>query len=91
MTAPVLLVLGAGPNIGSHVAKAFAAKGYKVALASRKAQPVDDNQLHVPVDLSKPESVPGVFETVKAKLGNAPSVVVYNSTLSHLPRQLPPG
>ena len=85
MTSPVLLILGAGPNIGSHVAKAFAAKGYRVALASRKARPVDDNQLHIPVDLTKPESVPGVFEIVKAKLGSAPSVVVYNSMNPRLP------
>lgn len=79
-TAPILLILGAGPNIGAHVAKAFAAKGYKVATASRRTPPESD-YLHVPVDLSKPESVPGVFETVKAKLGAAPSVVVYNGML----------
>lgn len=34
-TAPVLLILGAGPSIGSGVARAFAAKGYRAALASR--------------------------------------------------------
>jgi len=78
MTSPVLLILGAGPNIGVHVAKTFAAKGYKIALASRKDHTVDDTQLHIPVDLTKPESVAGVFETVKAKLGSSPSAVVYN-------------
>ena len=79
MAPPVLLILGAGPNIGLHVSKAFAAKGYKVALASRKAPTVDgDHAIHVPVDLSKPETVAGVFETVKEKLGASPSVVVYN-------------
>jgi len=78
MTSPVLLVLGAGPNIGVQVAKAFAAKGYKVALASRKNHAVDDTQLHIPIDLNEPQSVAGVFETVKAKLGSSPSVVIYN-------------
>lgn len=34
-TTPVILILGSGPNIGQHLAQAFAAKGYKVALASR--------------------------------------------------------
>lgn len=47
-------------------------------MASRSAPTVDDGSLHVTVDLSKPETVPGVFETVKQKLGAAPSVVVYN-------------
>ena len=76
--APVLLVLGAGANIGQHVARAFAAKGYKVAVASRSGSGLQDDQVHVPVDLSKPEQVPGVFNTVKEKLGASPSVVVYN-------------
>lgn len=33
--SPVILILGSGPNIGQHVAQAFATKGYSVALASR--------------------------------------------------------
>ncbi|KAF5026986.1 hypothetical protein F66182_859 [Fusarium sp. NRRL 66182] len=78
MASPILLILGAGPNIGTHVAKGFAAKGYRVALASRKAHALDD-VIHIPVDLSMPESVPNVFETVKSTLGAPPSVVVYNA------------
>lgn len=35
-------------------------------------------QMHIPVDLSKPEDVPSVFEKVKEQLGAAPSVVLYN-------------
>ena len=86
--APILLILGAGPNIGKHVAQAFAAKGYKIALASRssKISTDDVDHIHIPVDLSQPESVAGVFDVVREKLGDAPGVVVYNGK-SHLLRE----
>ncbi|KAJ5322875.1 hypothetical protein N7452_011164 [Penicillium brevicompactum] len=48
--SPVILILGAGPNIGINVARVFAAKGYKVALASRslKDQESTADQLNIP-------------------------------------------
>lgn len=75
----VLLIFGAGPRVGAGVADAFAARGYKVALASRKPYASFDgiNQIHIPCDLSDPSSVPNVFSKTKEILG-APSVVVYN-------------
>jgi NAD(P)-dependent dehydrogenase (short-subunit alcohol dehydrogenase family) len=78
-TSQVILILGAGPNVGSHVAKAFASKGYKVALAARKAKEADNtpDQVNIPSDLSDPNSVVNAFSKVKALLG-LPSVVVYN-------------
>lgn len=78
-TTPVILILGSGPNIGQHVAQAFAAKGYKVALASRsiKEEASNADQVHISTDLSDPHSVKGIFSKVKASLG-LPSVVVYN-------------
>lgn len=80
---PVLLILGAGSNVGASVAKAFAAKGYKVALASRKDNEEDSSlqHFHISCDLSDPASVPEVFAKVKETLG-MPSVVVYNGTKS---------
>ena len=83
MSSPVLLILGAGPNIGKHVANAFTSNGYKVALASRKKHGTEEhkNQIHVPVDLTKPQTVPDVFDSVKAQLGAPPTVVVYNGAL----------
>lgn len=77
--SPVLLILGSGSNIGQHVARAFAAKGYKVALVSRRLKEEDSttDQVNISSDLSDPESVIGVFSKVKALLG-LPSVVVYN-------------
>ena len=77
--APVILIFGAGPNVGQHVARAFSAKGYKVALASRslKEEESTADQVHITSDVSDPESIAGVFSKVKASLG-LPSVVVYN-------------
>lgn len=83
-TSPIILILGSGPNIGHHVARAFAAKGYKVALASRSLKEEGSNaeQVHISADLSDPHSVEGIFSKVKASLG-VPSVVVYNG--KHVP------
>ena len=80
MAAPILLILGAGANIGTHVAKAFISKGYKVALTSRKAKPDADTEdtVNIAGDLSNPEVVPDIFAEVKKALGGWPSVVVYN-------------
>ena len=78
----ILLILGAGPNIGSHLAKSFSSKGYKVATASRSTPKIDDGaDLHVTVDLAKPETIPGVFEKVKKELGGEIGLVVYNAAL----------
>jgi len=79
-TSPVIFILGAGANIGQHVAKAFASKGYKVALAARSLKEADNksDQINVPIDLSDPSSVIKAFSKVETLLG-APSVVVYNA------------
>jgi NAD(P)-dependent dehydrogenase (short-subunit alcohol dehydrogenase family) len=83
-TSPVILILGAGPNIGQHVARAFASKGYKVALAARRAREVDNtaDQINITGDLSDPNDVVNVFQKAKALLGT-PSVVVYNGKTAH--------
>jgi NAD(P)-dependent dehydrogenase (short-subunit alcohol dehydrogenase family) len=79
-TSPVILILGAGSNIGHHVARAFAAKGYKVALAARKLKEADNTaeQINIPSDLSDPSSVVNAFSKAKALFGVPPSVVIYN-------------
>ena len=78
-TPPVILILGAGPRIGTSVANAFAAKGYSVALASRKASQANStaNEIHIPTDFADPGTIAYAFSQVKDKLG-IPSVVVYN-------------
>jgi NAD(P)-dependent dehydrogenase (short-subunit alcohol dehydrogenase family) len=82
-TSPVVLILGAGSNVGKHVARAFASKGYKVALAARSLKEADDtpDQINIPSDLSDPDSVVRTFAKAEEKLG-VPSVVVYNGEYS---------
>lgn len=77
--APIVLILGAGSNIGQNVARVFAGNGYRVATTSRKAQSDDgsSSKMHVQVDLNDPNSVKDVFKAVKDQWGH-PSVVVYN-------------
>ncbi|MCJ1318433.1 hypothetical protein MMC15_003761 [Xylographa vitiligo] len=78
--SPVILILGSGPNVGQSVARAFAAKGYKVAVASRTSKEEDStaDQVNISSDLSDPDSVTKIFSKVKELLG-LPSVVVYNA------------
>jgi NAD(P)-dependent dehydrogenase (short-subunit alcohol dehydrogenase family) len=78
-SSPVVLILGAGSNVGQHVARAFAAKNYKVALVARKLKEEEStpNELHIPGDLSNPNTVVDAFAKVRAVFGH-PSVVVYN-------------
>ena len=76
----VALILGSGPNVGSHVAQGFASAGYKVAVVSRSGKHPDPNTvaLNIVADLVDPTAVRNAFEDVRAKLGE-PSVVNYNS------------
>ena len=75
----VVLILGAGSNIGAHVSRAFTSQGYKVALAARTLKESDNtpSQIHIPADFSDPTSIITAFSKTKALLG-VPSVVVYN-------------
>jgi len=77
--SPVVLILGAGSNVGWHVAKAFRDKGYRVALAARSVKESDNTaeQIHLPSDFSNPDSVVNAFSKLKSSLG-VPSVVIYN-------------
>ncbi|KAH9230837.1 hypothetical protein K456DRAFT_1842235 [Colletotrichum gloeosporioides 23] len=78
--SPVVLILGAGPKVGIPAAKAFASKGYKVAIAARSLDEADstDEQLNIKSDFANPEDVVRAFAKVKKELG-IPSVVIYNA------------
>ena len=78
-TSPVALILGAGPRVGLPAAKAFALRGYKVAVAARSLSEADstETQLNIKADFSRPEDVVNAFAKVKQELG-IPSVVLYN-------------
>ncbi|KFY07590.1 hypothetical protein V492_07005 [Pseudogymnoascus sp. VKM F-4246] len=82
-TSPIILILGAGPNIGQSVARIFASKGYKVALAARSLKEADstDNQLNITCDFTNTNDVVNAFKRVNKVFG-IPSVVVYNVSAS---------
>lgn len=85
MLTPVVLIIGAGANVGAAVAKKFAGNGYKVALAARSlSDGIQSNgYLHVKADLSNPDNVPTIFREVKRIYGT-PNIVVYNGLASLL-------
>ena len=73
------VVTGAGSGIGRAVALAFLKDGYRVALAGRrkemleqtaaKAGPAGRNALVVPTDVGRPEAVQALFAAVKNEFG----------------------
>lgn len=79
MAAQILLLLGAGKNIGLQSIKKFKDKGWQVAAVSRKPleEIKSDADLVIPADFVNPRCIAGIFETVKQKLG-IPNLVIYN-------------
>jgi NAD(P)-dependent dehydrogenase (short-subunit alcohol dehydrogenase family) len=69
------IVTGAGSGIGRAVAKTLLAAGYNVALAGRRREQLDEtaagaaNALALPTDVSKPDSVAGLFKAANEKFG----------------------
>lgn len=88
-TSPIVLILGAGANIGTSLARTFAAKGYRVALAARKMKDEtnEEGQLTIRSDFADPTSIATVFEKVRKVFGS-PSVVVYNGMSQQLHAQI---
>ncbi|KAI1750636.1 hypothetical protein F4782DRAFT_509018 [Xylaria castorea] len=78
---PIALILGAGPRIGSAVAQKFASNGYKVVVASRNGtgSKTPEGYLSLKADFTKPDSVPALFDAVKAEFNSPPSTVIYNA------------
>ena len=73
----VALVTGAGTGIGKAVALALLRAGYRVVLAGRRIEPLNDiaqasgtdRALAVSTDVSRPESVDALFATIKQTFG----------------------
>jgi NAD(P)-dependent dehydrogenase (short-subunit alcohol dehydrogenase family) len=87
MAPPVLLIFGAGANVGLAVMKIFRADGYKIAAVARSSKPdiVAAADKFIAADLSaEPSQIAEIFKDVQETLGR-PNVVVYNGTyLLHL-------
>jgi NAD(P)-dependent dehydrogenase (short-subunit alcohol dehydrogenase family) len=77
-----IVIVGAGPGIGSSVAKKFAGEGYSVAALSRKGDATGDNIHGFAADASDPKSLEQALKQVKEKL-SLPEVLVYNVAAIH--------
>jgi NAD(P)-dependent dehydrogenase (short-subunit alcohol dehydrogenase family) len=72
---PVAVVTGAGSGIGREVARALLDHGYRVALAGRRAETLEDTRagsaaaLVVPADVSDPAAVDRLFDVVLERFG----------------------
>src|SRR5258706_14601982 len=74
-TRRVAVVTGAGSGIGRAAAVALNEAGYKVALAGRRPEALEETaamgsgMIAVPTDVSKPESVHALFVKVREVFG----------------------
>jgi len=79
---PVLLITGASSGIGSETARHAVAAGYRVALAARRAGPIeelaaelgDDNAIARTCDVTEWDQVRSLVETSIAELGSVDAV-----------------
>ena len=76
MVNKIAVVTGAGTGIGRAVAVTLLKAGYRVALAGRRQEPLDETAdlgggeaLAVATDVADPASVAALFEAVRAKWG----------------------
>ncbi|KAJ7353673.1 hypothetical protein DFH08DRAFT_988411 [Mycena albidolilacea] len=81
MSLLIAFIIGAGRNIGEHTAAALKAKGYRVALGSRKPavdQIKKDGYFPVAVNIESLESIQTAFAQIHKELG-PPNVVIFNA------------
>jgi NAD(P)-dependent dehydrogenase (short-subunit alcohol dehydrogenase family) len=91
MADRIAVVTGAGSGIGRASALALLAGGYSVALAGRRAEPLEEtagmakggHALVVPTDVSDPDSVAALFEKVKSGFGRLD--VLFNNAGTNVP------
>jgi NAD(P)-dependent dehydrogenase (short-subunit alcohol dehydrogenase family) len=79
MTGRIAIITGAGSGIGRAVARALAPRGYKLVLAGRRAEALDETAvlctdaavppLRVPTDVTDPASVAALFDAAVARFG----------------------
>ena len=93
MKQEVALITGAGTGIGRAVALAFLKDGYTVALAGRRAEPLEETAALagadrararvIPTDVGKAESVRALFDRIVAECGRLD--VLFNNAGSGAP------
>lgn len=85
MGKPLAVILGAGPGIGLAVARRFAGEGFRTALVSRPADPLEafretlGDALVLGADLGAPDRLQEALAAILA-WGGPPRVLVYNAS-----------
>ena len=85
MAEEIALIVGVGPGLGAALGRRFAKAGAKVALASRRLEPVQEiakeyGAKAYACDATYEKSVLDLYTAVERDLGAAPSIVVYNAS-----------
>ena len=80
------LIVGAGPGISSSFARKLAARGVKLALASRSVDKLsaiaaETGAITIPCDAAQAESVEAAFATVDSELGGV-DLVLFNASMA---------
>ncbi len=86
---PVVIVAGVGPGIGTSVARAFGAEGFRIALLARDSARLAKRHAEIAaagmsaapfiVDLADSSATLSAVEQVRAWAGGDPSSLVYNA------------
>ena len=85
-----LAIVGAGPGLGSAIARRFAREGWSIALVALRQEVIDAGLAELepfgvprcgaPADVTDSVAITGAFESIVAAVG-APDVVVYNASI----------
>jgi 3-oxoacyl-(acyl-carrier-protein) reductase len=81
MSGRTVLVTGGNRGIGLETARAFAARGHRVAVTYRSGAPVEDEVLAVRCDVTSGDDVDTAFATVEGELGPV-EVLVSNAGIT---------
>lgn len=93
MSQKTVLVTGASQGIGEATARAFAAAGWRVAMAARNADKlrgvadsIGGAALPIPCDVADPASVAALYATIAERLGHLDAV--FNNAGTNIPATL---
>lgn len=84
MSDHVALIVGVGPGLGSALARRFATDGFRVAIAARRGDTLQDLAKRIArhactCDVSQESDVAGLFAAVERDIG-IPNVVIHNAS-----------